>query len=89
MILSRNVLKRVDESRHPCWTPTVIQNQSPMLLLKRTALVALLWRFLMIRIRIVLMLNFFMVAHKAACQILSKAFLKSMKTLLRSCWCWR
>ena len=30
--------------------------------------------------RFVLMLYFFMVAHKAACQTLSKAFLKSMKT---------
>ena len=35
------MLKRVDESRHPCRTPTVVQNQSPVLLLKRTALVAL------------------------------------------------
>ena len=35
------------------------------------------------------MLYFFMVAHKAACQTLSKAFLKSMKTWQRSCWCWR
>ena len=31
----------------------------------------------------------FTVAHKAACQTLSKAFLKSMKTWERSCWCWR
>ena len=22
------MLKRVGESRHPCWTPTVVQNQS-------------------------------------------------------------
>ena len=29
---------------------------------------------------------FFMVANKAACQILSKAFLKSMKVWSRSCW---
>ena len=42
MILSRNMLKRVGESRHPCRTPTLVRNQSPMLLLKRTALVALL-----------------------------------------------
>ena len=35
------------------------------------------------------MLYFFMVAHKAARQTLSKAFLKSMKTWRRSCWCWR
>ena len=36
-----------------------------------------------------LMLYFFMVAHKAACQTLSNAFLKSMKTWWKSCWCWR
>ena len=42
MILYINMLKRVGESRHPCRTPTVVRNQSPMLLLKRTALVALL-----------------------------------------------
>ena len=36
------MLKRVGESRHPCRTPTVVRNQSPKLLLKRTALVALL-----------------------------------------------
>ena len=35
------------------------------------------------------MLYFFMVAHKAACKTLSKAFFKSMKTWSRSCWCWR
>ena len=35
MILSRNMLKRVGESRHPCRTPAVVQNQSPMLLFKR------------------------------------------------------
>ena len=30
MILSRNMLQRVGESRHPCRTPTVVRNQSPM-----------------------------------------------------------
>ena len=50
-----------------------------MLLLKRTALVALSYRFLMTRIRLALMLHFFMVAHKAACQTLSKVLVKSMK----------
>ena len=40
MTLSRNMLKRVGESSHPCRTPTVVRNQSLMLLLKRTALVA-------------------------------------------------
>ena len=88
MILSRNILKRVGESRHPCWTPTVVQNQSPMLPLKRTALVVLSYRFLMTRIRLVLM-YFFMDAHKAACQTLSKTFLEMMRTGERSCWCWR
>ena len=31
MILSRNMLKKVGESRHPCRTPTVVRNQSPLL----------------------------------------------------------
>ena len=43
MILYRNMLKRVGENRHPCQTPTVVRNQSLMLLLKRTALLALSW----------------------------------------------
>ena len=60
--------------------PTVVRNQSPMLLLKRPALVAMLERFLMTWIRLLLMLYFFMVAHKAACQTLAKAFMKFMKT---------
>ena len=53
MILSRNTSKRVGESRHPCRTSTVVRNQSPMLLLKRVALVALSQRFLMTRIRLI------------------------------------
>ena len=83
MILSRNRLKRMGESRHPYRTSTVVRNQSPTLLLNRTALVAFqrgfFFFFFMPLIRLVLMLYFFVVAHKAACQILSKAFLKSMK----------
>ena len=39
-----------------------------MLLLKRTVLMALSYKFLMTWIRLVLMLYFFMVAHKAACK---------------------
>ena len=31
MILSRKMLKRVGESRHPCRTPTVVLNHSPVL----------------------------------------------------------
>ena len=41
MILPRNMLKRVGESRHPCRTPAIVRNQSPTLLLKRTTLVVL------------------------------------------------
>ena len=66
MINSRNMLKRVGESRHPCRTPTVVRNQSPILLLKRTALEALLLRFLMTWIRFVLM-YFFMVVFLHGC----------------------
>ena len=42
----------------------------------------------MTRIRLVLM-SFVMVAHKVACQTLSKAYVKSMKTWQMSCQCWR
>ena len=41
------------------------------------------------RTRFALILYYRMVAHKAACHTLSKAFLKSMKTWYRFCWCWR
>ena len=80
MILPRNMLKGVGVSKHLCRTPTVVRNQSPTLLLNRTALMALSQRCLMSRIRLALMLYFFMVAHKAACQTLLKVFLKYMKT---------
>ena len=32
IILSRNMWQRVGESRHLCRTPTIVRNQSPMLL---------------------------------------------------------
>ena len=38
---------------------------------------------------VAVILYFRMVAHKAACHTLSKAFLKSMKIWYRFCWCWR
>ena len=75
MILSRKMLKSVGYSRHPCRTPTVVQNQSPMLLLKITALVVLSYRCSMVRTSLEPMLYFLMVAHRAACHILSKVFL--------------
>ena len=40
----------------------------------------------MVPTRFALILYFRMVAHKAACHTLSKAFLKSMKTWYRFCW---
>ena len=49
MIFYINMLKRVGEGRHSCWTPTVVRNHSHMLPLKRTALVPLSKRFLMNR----------------------------------------
>ena len=55
VILSRDMLEGVGESRHLCQTPIVVSNQFPMLLLKRTALVALLYRFLMTQVRFVLL----------------------------------
>ena len=83
MILSRNKLKKVGESTHSCRAPAVPLNQSPILLLKRTCTGGLI-------IEVFDDSDEFgadvvMVAHKAACQILSKAFMKSMKTWLRSC----
>ena len=80
MILSRKMLKRVSESRHSYRTPTVVLNHSPVLPWNRIALWALSYRFSMARMMLVLMLYFLIVAHKASCHNLSKAFLKSMKT---------
>ena len=55
MILSRKMLKRVGESRHPCRTPTVVLNHSPVLPLNRTALWALSYRFSVARMMLALM----------------------------------
>ena len=57
IILSRKMLKRIGESRHPCRTPTVVLNQSPVLPLNRTALWALSYRLLMTRMMLALMLS--------------------------------
>ena len=80
MFLSRKMLKMVGESRHPCRTPTIVLNHSPVLPLNKNALWALSYRFSMARMMLALMLYFLMVAHKASCHTLSKAFLKSIKT---------
>ena len=81
IILSRKIIKRVGESRHPCRTPTVVLNHSPVLPLNRKSFWALSYRFSMARMMLALMLYFLIAAHKASCHTLSKAFLKSMKTL--------
>ena len=78
MILSRKMLKRVGERRHPCRTPIVVLNQFPVLPLNRTALWALSYRLPMTRMMLALMLYFLIVAHKASCHTMSKAFLKSI-----------
>ena len=77
MILSG---RRLGETRHPCRIPTVVLNQSLVLPLNRTALWALSYRFSMTNMMLAMMLYFLIVAHKASCHTLSKAFLKSMKT---------
>ena len=72
MIRSRKMLKRVGDKRHHCLTPTVVLNHSPMLPFIWTALVALSWSCSMLRTRFALILYLRMVAHKPACQTLSK-----------------
>ena len=49
------MLKRVGEGKHPFRSPPVVRNQSAMLPLQRTALVAVLKRCLITRIRLALM----------------------------------
>ena len=63
MILSRKMVKRVGESRHPCRTPTVVLNHSPVLPLNKTALWALSYRFSVTLMMLALMLYFLIVAH--------------------------
>ena len=67
----------------------VVLNHSPVLPLNRTALWDLSYRFSMARKMLALMLYFLIIAYKASCHTLSKAFLKSMKTCKRFCWCCR
>ena len=85
MIRSRKMLKRVGDRRHPCLTPTIVLNHSPILPFIWTAFVALSQSCSMVRTRFALILYFRMEAHTAARHTLSKAFLKSMKTWYRFC----
>ena len=56
MIFSSKILKRVGESIHPCRTPAVVLNHSPVLPLSRSALWALSYRFSVARMMLALML---------------------------------
>ena len=68
MILTRNMLKRVGESGHPCRTLTVVLNHSPVLPLNRTALWALSYRFSMACMMLALML-YFLIEHNRSSQM--------------------
>ena len=85
MVRLRKMLKRVGDKRHPCLTPTVVLNHSPMLPFIWTALVDLSQSYSMVRTRFALILYFRMVAHKTACHTMPKAILKSVKTWYRFC----
>ena len=50
----KKMLKRASEKRHPCLTPTVVLNHSPLLPFTWTALVAVLYRFSTVRTRFAL-----------------------------------
>ena len=65
------MLKRVGESRHPCRTPTVFSEPVSYAAVEEDGTSGLGIEVLMTWIRFVLMLFFFMVAHKAACHTLS------------------
>lgn len=58
IILSKKMLKSNRDRKHPWWTPTVVQNNSPMAPFSRNALLALLYKCSVVRTR-------------AACHILS------------------
>ena len=74
------MLKRVGESRHPCRTPNCYSEPVSDAAVEEDGTSGLVIEVLVTWIMLVLMFYFFMVAHKAACQTLSEAFLKSMKT---------
>ena len=89
MISLRKKLSRIGDRRHPCLTLTVALSHSPMLPFIWTALLALSLSCSMMPARFARILYFGMVAHKAAFHTLSKAFMKSVKTWFKFCWCWR
>ena len=85
MIRSKNTLNSTGESRHPCLTPTLVLNHSPIDPLWKTALGALTYRLLIKHIMRSWMI-LYSVAHSAACHTRSNTLLKSMKTWYRCRW---
>ena len=80
MILPGNILKRVGESRHSRRTPDVVRKCVSYATVEEDCTGGLVIEVFDDSESLVLILYFFMVAHKAACQTLSKALLKSMNT---------
>ena len=75
MTLSRNILKSVGESRHPSQTPTIVQNQSVGEDCSSGLVIEVFDDSDMVGADFVLLHG----CPQAACQTLSKAFLKAMK----------
>ena len=65
IIILRKMLKRVGESRQLFHTPTVVLSQSQILLLQKTALVALFYKFTMALIKLLLILYILKVDQRA------------------------
>ena len=82
MILSRKMLKRVGESRHPCRTSSVGLNYSPVQPLNRTTLSALSYRFSVARMMLALMLYFLIVAHRAPVKDILEVYEDMVEILL-------
>ena len=74
------MLKRVGDSRHPCRTPTVVRNPVSYAAVEENDTSGLVIEVFDDLDKVCAVVVLFMVAHKAACQTLSKAFLKSVKT---------
>ena len=83
IIRSRKMLKRVGERRHP--RPYSNCCFEPYSCVAVHLTIALSQSCSMVRTRFALLLYFRMVAHKATCYTLSKAFLKSVKTWNKFC----
>ena len=71
---------RVGESRHPLSDSNCCSEPVSYAVVEEDGTSGLVIEVFDNLDKVVLMLYFFMVAHKAACRTVSKAFLKSMKT---------